>query len=58
LQIFALFKTVLVFGLLGKNPSENETAVAIPGRLTVLTTARFVCVSWSPSLMPYENPKK
>ena len=33
------------FRFLGKNPSENETAVAIPGRLAALTTARFVCVS-------------
>ena len=33
LQIFALPKTRHFFGLLGKNPSENETAIAIGGRL-------------------------
>ena len=51
LQIFRSFKTIHCFGLLGKNPNENETAPATSGRLTALTVARFVCVSvYSPLL--------
>ena len=49
LQIFRILKTVHFFGLWWKNPNENETAFAIPGRLTVLTVVRFVCVSVPPS---------
>ena len=41
LQIFALFKTVLVFGLLGKNPNENQRAIAAAGRVCVCL---FLCV--------------
>ena len=40
LQIFALFKTVLVFGLLGKNPIENQTVIAAAGVCVCL----FLCV--------------
>ena len=52
------FRTLHFFGLLGKNPNENETAPAIPGRLAALTASRFVCVSVYSSLNHYENRKK
>ena len=57
LQIFRILKTVHVFGLWWKNPSENETATAIPGRATTRTTSRFVCVSVYSSLshQPCQN---
>ena len=35
-SIFSLFKTILVFRLLAKNPNENESATAIGGRLAMV----------------------
>ena len=51
LQFVRSFKTVLFFGLLGKTPTENETSIAIGGRLATMLLHALCVFLCTPSLI-------